>query len=71
MYSLKTLLLYFIIPILSKADEVSSVNVVTEPERFLPTVVIAVFVRNKAHTLPFFLTALEELEYPKDRIALW
>lgn len=37
----------------------------------LPTVMIATLVRNKAHTLPYFLTYLEELNYPKDRIALW
>jgi hypothetical protein len=35
------------------------------------TVVIALFVRNKAHTLPYFLTLLERLDYPKDRISLW
>ena len=36
-----------------------------------PTVFIAIFVRNKAHTLPYFLTLLEGLDYPKDRISLW
>jgi hypothetical protein len=35
------------------------------------TVVIAFLVRNKAHTLPYFLTLLERLDYPKDRISLW
>jgi collagen beta-1,O-galactosyltransferase len=35
------------------------------------TVVIAILVRNKAHTLPYFLTLLERLDYPKDRISLW
>lgn len=35
------------------------------------TVVISVLVRNKAHTLPYFLTCLERLDYPKDRILLW
>ena len=39
---------------------------------FLPsTVVVALLVRNKAHTLPWFLGQLELLDYPKDRIALW
>lgn len=37
----------------------------------LPTVMIATLVRNKAHTLPYFFTYLEELNYPKGRIALW
>ncbi|GLG96306.1 Glycosyltransferase 25 family member [Gryllus bimaculatus] len=36
-----------------------------------PTVVIAILIRNKAHTLPYFLTLLERLDYPKDRISLW
>lgn len=35
------------------------------------TVVIAILVRNKAHTLPYFLSCLERLDYPKDRIILW
>jgi collagen beta-1,O-galactosyltransferase len=35
------------------------------------TVVIAFLVRNKAHTLPYFLTLLERLHYPKHRISLW
>lgn len=36
-----------------------------------PTVMIALLIRNKAHTLPYFFTYLENLNYPKDRIALW
>lgn len=36
-----------------------------------PTVVISLLIRNKAHTLPHFLTYLETLNYPKDRINLW
>ncbi|XP_047115562.1 glycosyltransferase 25 family member [Schistocerca piceifrons] len=44
----------------------------TDPQSLRdPTVVIAILVRNKAHTLPYFLTLLERLEYPKDRISLW
>lgn len=35
------------------------------------TVVIAILVRNKAHILPYFLTCLERLDYPKDRLLLW
>ncbi|BES98199.1 glycosyltransferase 25 family [Nesidiocoris tenuis] len=35
------------------------------------TVLISILVRNKAHTLPYFLTYLEKLDYPKDRISLW
>lgn len=36
-----------------------------------PTVLITILVRNKAHTLPYFLTFLERLNYPKDRLHLW
>ena len=40
-------------------------------EELRPTVLIAVPVRNKAHSLPYFLQSLENLDYPKKRIALW
>lgn len=36
-----------------------------------PSIMIVTLVRNKAHTLPLFLTYLEEQEYPKNRISLW
>ncbi|XP_033222160.1 glycosyltransferase 25 family member-like isoform X2 [Belonocnema kinseyi] len=36
-----------------------------------PTVLIGILVRNKAHTLPYFLSFLENLKYPKERISLW
>ncbi|KAJ8924786.1 hypothetical protein NQ315_000939 [Exocentrus adspersus] len=36
-----------------------------------PTILISILVRNKAHTLPYFLSNLERLNYPKSRIALW
>jgi len=36
-----------------------------------PTVMVAVLVRNKAHTLPWFLYYLQNLDYPKQRIRLW
>lgn len=37
----------------------------------LPTVVIAILIRNKAHVLPWFLKYIENLDYPKDRIIVW
>lgn len=41
-------------------------------ERFKkPTVLIAILIRNKAHTLPYFLSLLEQQNYPKSRIKLW
>ena len=36
-----------------------------------PSVLIVSLIRNKAHTLPIFLSYLEEQDYPKDRISLW
>ncbi|XP_053623852.1 glycosyltransferase 25 family member [Plodia interpunctella] len=36
-----------------------------------PTIGISVLVRNKAHTLPYFLTCLRNMDYPKDRLYLW
>ncbi|MEQ2295960.1 Procollagen galactosyltransferase 1 [Ameca splendens] len=36
-----------------------------------PRVVIALICRNSAHSLPLFLGAIERLNYPKDRLALW
>ncbi|XP_055624472.1 glycosyltransferase 25 family member [Toxorhynchites rutilus septentrionalis] len=36
-----------------------------------PKVLIATLIRNKEHTLPFFFSYLESLDYPKDRISLW
>jgi len=35
------------------------------------TVFVAILIRNKAHTLPYFFSALESLDYPKDRMHLW
>lgn len=36
-----------------------------------PTVVVAILARNSAHSLPYYLGALERLRYPKDRISVW
>jgi len=36
-----------------------------------PTVLIAVFVRNKEHSLPYFLRCLEDLKHSKKRTGLW
>lgn len=36
-----------------------------------PTVLVTLLVRNKAHTLPYFLKLFEELDYPKNRLTLW
>lgn len=36
-----------------------------------PSVFIAILIRNKGVSLPYFLTCLERLDYPKTRIYLW
>lgn len=36
-----------------------------------PSILVGILARNKAHTLPYTLSYLENLDYPKDRIALW
>ncbi|XP_078082417.1 procollagen galactosyltransferase 2 [Mustelus asterias] len=36
-----------------------------------PTVLLAIIARNTAHTLPYYLGAIERLDYPKDRISIW
>ena len=36
-----------------------------------PRVLVALVCRNAEHSLPLFLGAIERLNYPKDRIALW
>lgn len=53
--------------------DVKTVNADTDKDNdfLLPTVVIATLVRNKEHTLPWFLGLLEKLDYPKDRMSLW
>ncbi|CAL4124140.1 unnamed protein product, partial [Meganyctiphanes norvegica] len=36
-----------------------------------PTILVVILARNKAHTLPYFLTMFEQLNYPKDRMSLF
>ncbi|GAB6023776.1 hypothetical protein CHUAL_008529 [Chamberlinius hualienensis] len=36
-----------------------------------PTVLLVLLARNKAHTLPYVLTQIQNLDYPKSRISLW
>ncbi|KAF4522609.1 hypothetical protein B566_EDAN003590 [Ephemera danica] len=67
----KILIIFIIIPLLSASEIKSDELRLQNPETFLPTVVIAMMVRNKALALPYFLSSLEQLDYPKDRISLW
>jgi len=54
---------------LSTSDD--SAKVAQRQSLHEPTVMVAVLVRNKAHTLPWFLYYLQNLDYPKQRIRLW
>ncbi|KAJ2954043.1 hypothetical protein O0L34_g2256 [Tuta absoluta] len=36
-----------------------------------PTIGISVLIRNKEHSLPYFFSCLENLDYPKDRMYIW
>uniref|UniRef100_A0A8B9KVZ2 Collagen beta(1-O)galactosyltransferase 2 n=1 Tax=Astyanax mexicanus TaxID=7994 RepID=A0A8B9KVZ2_ASTMX len=36
-----------------------------------PKVLIAIVARNAAHSLPYYLGCIENLQYPKERIAIW
>lgn len=36
-----------------------------------PRVVLAILARNAEHSLPHYLGALERLDYPRARLALW
>ena len=36
-----------------------------------PSVFIAILARNTAHTLPYFFSYIDRLDYPKDRIYMW
>lgn len=55
----------------SAHTETNFLDPVRNPEKLEPTVVIAVLVRNKGHTLPYFLNYIQQLNYPKSRITLW
>lgn len=54
-------------------EPISFDNVISDTSHLFkkPSIMIVTLVRNKAHTLPLFLTYLEEQEYPKNRISLW
>lgn len=55
------------------AETISLQSIVSDNSHLYkrPSVLIVSLIRNKAHTLPQFLTYLEEQQYPKDRISLW
>ena len=64
-------LLAFVLYSLTNLTEETTEQRKTDFELLNPTIFVAVLVRNKAHTLPWFFGHLEHLNYPKDRLALW
>lgn len=43
----------------------------TEQPSKAPTVFLAILARNTAHTLPYFFSYIDRLDYPKDRMYVW
>ena len=43
---------------------------VKEPRR-APTIFLAILARNTAHTLPYFFSYIDRLDYPKHRMYIW
>ena len=68
--NLALFLTFLFLRIASSIQQDNSDNA-TEFQLLKPTIFVAVLVRNKAHSLPWFFGHLENLDYPKDRIALW
>ena len=67
-----TLLLLPLAALLLQADSYFSEEKYPEESKVQPpTVVIAIIARNAAHSLPFYLGALDRLNYPKERITVW
>ena len=61
---------HFLHPTSSATNQFTARNE-TDFELQKPTIFVAILIRNKAHSLPWFFGHLENLDYPKDRIALW
>lgn len=59
------------LPLLLAAFGVQLATANADGDTKLPTVLVATLFRNKAHVLPYYLSFLDALDYPKDRIALW
>lgn len=59
------ILYYTIVALLDTNDAYSNPNRHKDA-----AVMIVILVRNKGHTLPYFLTSLSLLKYPKDRISI-
>nr|XP_033817853.1 inactive glycosyltransferase 25 family member 3 [Geotrypetes seraphini] len=67
MFSLSGLLLFCFLLTCGQSGESEN----PESEQELPTVVLVILARNAVHSLPYFLGALERLDYPKQYISIW
>jgi len=47
-----------------------SESLIKDENTFAPTVLLALFVRNKEHALPYVLNSLYNLHYPKNRLLM-
>ena len=65
---MKLILQTIFVPIFMASTCISSNE---NDDDFLPSMVIVILVRNKAHTLPYFLTLLDEQDYDKSRLSLY
>ncbi|XP_068213111.1 glycosyltransferase 25 family member isoform X2 [Palaemon carinicauda] len=63
-----TCAIYFLILLLSELNVQGAINQNVLKE---PTITVVLLARNKEHTLPYFLTLFERLEYPKNRMSLF
>lgn len=60
--------LWFLLLFLSKLySSIGDGNSLAKP----PTIFVAVFIRENASTLPYFLTLFTHIQYPKDRMRVW
>jgi collagen beta-1,O-galactosyltransferase len=64
--------LFFVLAIFSSIQFITVNGEEEDDHDYLqPTITIAILVRNKAHSLPWFFGHLENLNYPKNRLSLW
>lgn len=68
---MKKIVLYNIVVVLLTVFSLYPGVSLLECKEKKPTILIATLARNKGHTLPYFLTLIQNLDYPKDRISLW
>ena len=53
------------------SNEEATEQTTEEATQRAPSVFIAILARNTAHTLPYFFSYIDRLDYPKDRIYVW